>query len=513
MAMMDDVDFLISHIRNSFITSDDTGMCELIIETDEAERTNARAQSFSTYANWNKCDSPPSPVDSGLDTSDELSHSYDILPDMDYGAHRRRSNTAQRLERLKKEKRNQCKVKTISWKDSQTNYSADDKGHLFEKKEVPPQESSRKGSFLSQQLDTHGTKGDNPFTEYAKFDGRASAGIATKKIDIFLTMAPADSRAYPMPVVVVATAKVEELIGLICWQYTHEAREPRMIEDTGVYWLHIAEDDGEVDMDFPSLDKREPVSKFGFSKLALVERAPAHPTPKKSLVVTINVPSRGFNKFQVDSMNVPMKDILNKVLKRRKIKVKPGLNYYLEKQSEPGSVIDLESTLAATDTMEFCLVRENSQRGDLEELYPVDSSDVAESLTSHQYKSYIVNMVHKLRTNTEVQLGVSGEKVEIDPVTNKGTGRLFKQKAVTYDADTIADCDIVENRSNGKCVFRMMYQTNHDYKHHDFEVEEEVATEIVQKINNILELRLSQTRKDFVAIRDKKRKRDSLKYS
>ena len=33
------------------------------------------------------------------------------------------------------------------------------------------------------------------------------------------------------------------------------------------------------------------------------------------------------------------------------------------------------------------------------------SSAMAESLTSHQYKSYIVDMVHKIRTNTEVQLG------------------------------------------------------------------------------------------------------------
>ena len=35
MAMMDDPAFLISHIRNSFITSDETGMCELVIETDD----------------------------------------------------------------------------------------------------------------------------------------------------------------------------------------------------------------------------------------------------------------------------------------------------------------------------------------------------------------------------------------------------------------------------------------------------------------------------------------------
>ncbi len=35
MAMMDDAAFLVSHIRNSFITSDDTGMCEMIIDVDE----------------------------------------------------------------------------------------------------------------------------------------------------------------------------------------------------------------------------------------------------------------------------------------------------------------------------------------------------------------------------------------------------------------------------------------------------------------------------------------------
>jgi hypothetical protein len=37
MAMMDDANFLLAHIRNSFITSDDTGMCEIIIENDETD--------------------------------------------------------------------------------------------------------------------------------------------------------------------------------------------------------------------------------------------------------------------------------------------------------------------------------------------------------------------------------------------------------------------------------------------------------------------------------------------
>ena len=37
--------------------------------------------------------------------------------------HRLRSNTAQRLERLKKEKKSQRKVKNISWRDCPTDYS------------------------------------------------------------------------------------------------------------------------------------------------------------------------------------------------------------------------------------------------------------------------------------------------------------------------------------------------------------------------------------------------------
>ena len=35
MAMMDNAAFLINHIRNSFITSDDTGMCEVILEAEQ----------------------------------------------------------------------------------------------------------------------------------------------------------------------------------------------------------------------------------------------------------------------------------------------------------------------------------------------------------------------------------------------------------------------------------------------------------------------------------------------
>lgn len=44
--------------------------------------------------------------------------------------------------------------------------------------------------------------------------------------------------------------------------------------------------------------------------------------------------------------------------------------------------------------------------------------------------------------------GVSGEKVEVDPVGSKGA-KFFKQRAMTYDADSIASCEILEEKSIG----------------------------------------------------------------
>ncbi|XP_053403288.1 target of rapamycin complex 2 subunit MAPKAP1-like [Mercenaria mercenaria] len=157
--LFDNKEFLISHIRNSFITSDDTGMCEMIIDVDDHEQHRNGLAS-----------------DSGMESSDnELSHSYDILPDMDFDhPHRRRSNTAQRLERMKKEKRNQSKVKNIPWKDANLQYNAEEKGHLFEKKDLSPLKWSDTSliSRLSEQLDSSASMGENPFLEYAKFDGK-----------------------------------------------------------------------------------------------------------------------------------------------------------------------------------------------------------------------------------------------------------------------------------------------------------------------------------------------------
>uniref|UniRef100_A0A8C5H1N4 Target of rapamycin complex 2 subunit MAPKAP1 n=1 Tax=Gouania willdenowi TaxID=441366 RepID=A0A8C5H1N4_GOUWI len=465
MAFLDNPAIILAHIRQSHVTSDDTGMCEMVLidqDVDLEKCQLTRVPGFSCSSTIP--DSLNEGGNNGLDNHPcELSQSMDITSSWDFGI-RRRSNTAQRLERLRKERQNQIKCKNIQWKERSSSQSAEDLGSMFEKRDFKdrPRTSGTK-STLSLRLEQCPQQLNNPFNEYSKFDGKGHIGTtATKKIDVYLSMQMAQEKIHPMTVVTIANARVYDLIGLICWQYTSEGREPKLNENVNAYCLHIAEDDGEVDTDFPPLDCNEPIHKFGFSTLALVEKYSSPGlTSRQSLFVRINA-AHGFSLIPVDSLKVTMKDILQKALKKRKGSQKgAGPMYRLEKQTEPNVAIDLDSTLESQNTLEFCLVRENT---------------------------------------------VSGEKVEIDPVTNQKASTKFwiRQKPISIDSDHLCACDLVEERSPSHAIFKVTYLSNHDYKALYFESDAATVNEIVLKVNYILESRASSSRADYFAQKQRK---------
>lgn len=133
-------------------------------------------------------------------------------------------------------------------------------------------ERKRRKSALSAQIEKYPSMPNNPFNEYAKFDGRIYESSKTRRYTIFLTMLSNDEKkSKPIEVVSLFIARVQDLIGLICWLYTNEGLEPRLKPCVNNYCLKIAEENGEVDPDFPSLNPKEPLEKFGFLVLALVE--------------------------------------------------------------------------------------------------------------------------------------------------------------------------------------------------------------------------------------------------
>ncbi|XP_037079860.1 target of rapamycin complex 2 subunit MAPKAP1-like isoform X2 [Pollicipes pollicipes] len=488
MAFFDDAEWLQSHIVNSFITSDDTGVCELVMTVESAESLAAGdAAERDTYFE---------------------PHSPEIVMDMDIGGHRRRSNTSQRLDKLKKERKNAARVKNVIWQPNPDPLPDADRNFLFEKKPIV-RHAGPKPSLLTEHLNMLDLS-DNPYTEYSKFDGRAHAGVPTRRINIFLTMAPAEELAFPMSVTVVASARVSDVIGLICWQYTNEDREPPLRGSPEMYSLHIAEDDGEVDWDFPPLDDRETVAKFGFNVLALVE------TEQTEVTVSLDGPDgKDQVTLSLKKRNATVAEMLNAVLAQRPdVARETGVELALERAdvSTAASPLSADTRLSQLACQHFNLVKTAPGRKhkDAAVVEEPNFSGQMSAMEATVYQSFKVNMLSNLVIKAPIQLGISGDRVEIDPVQVRSTLNvskfLSKPRAVTYQIDSIMECRLWEVKYGGRAIVRLTYLLPSDggYRHHDLEADLGTAKDIVRKLEYILEFRSGMSRKTYLQQKEKR---------
>lgn len=221
----------------------------------------------------------------------DLPESYEIqLNYFDNNTYRQRSNTAQHIEKMTIARKKAAKTKNIKWETSQQQLTEEEKAELFSKKIIDKPRVPEHASLLTDLLSKNDVGPRNPFIEFSVYDGTARIGIPTRKFKIFFTMVPESERNYPLPVCIISTAKISDLIGLSILKYRLEflqyilsgnavryffcfsAAHPEYhFKEISYYDLFITEDDGEMDKDFPPLDSREHVSKFSFNCLSLVE--------------------------------------------------------------------------------------------------------------------------------------------------------------------------------------------------------------------------------------------------
>uniref|UniRef100_T1I6Y7 Uncharacterized protein n=1 Tax=Rhodnius prolixus TaxID=13249 RepID=T1I6Y7_RHOPR len=456
MALYDNKHWLLSHIRNSFITSDDSGMCDVVMVCDNIAR-QIPVDKYDCY--------PGIEQDEDDDDIDALAQSFDLNSDLQFGLRRHRSNTAQRLEKLEEEKKKSANTMHIKWVDNPVPLTDEDRARLFPEKDITKiREQSKlvpRISLLTEMLAKCPNMPENPFKGYAKYDGNAHVGVPIKKYLIFITMLSGDSRKYPMEVAIVNWAKVLDLTGLVCWKCSIEHTEITMKDNVNHYGLFIAEDDGDVDWDFPCLNSSETVGKFGFTYLALVEREKSQHHQEESYPI----------HFQKTRTNVLTYDL------------KPQLQFEDDLQKLKGHMTALEAPL---------------------------------------YQSFNVHIVNKVRARTEVYLEISYDKLEMYPVmqphASSGrimSGRLWgsRQKAELHSMDDVVACDLTEHKSNSRSSFRLVYYQKREgrsneesgkFKTRDFEAKTSVATEIVKKVNNILDVRQSARRKEYAEHKERK---------
>lgn len=410
--------------------------------------------------------------------------------------YRQRTNTAQKLERMNIARRKAAMIKNVKVSDMDSSllsrpFETVDDSELFVRKKAEDYENTiAKTSMLSHQMELFPHLPQNKFTKYAVVDGTSQTGIPTKTIGIFVhDEIPDHFKNYPIQVCVISSANIEEFIGLILYKCTVEHPEFEF-ESVENYRLYITEDNGDPDKDFPPLDVNEQVQKFQFNHLALAKRI--QPQFERTFSVT----------SEADTS-----------------------------QSEP------HSKITPLETSKSLNIRETANQ------YMETHDSLVESIFYQAYRVYFITKKH---FKIEVQLGISGEKIEIDPIQQKNTKFWAKMKAIHYSMNSVAHCEILEEKQN-RVSFRIIYslsfneqisfpskfelgpstsqasslpmtsssseyhirpqlKSSASFRNNDFECDPKTGDEIVKKINNILKLRSSIARREYFNRREKSKR-------
>ena len=381
-----------------------------------------------------------------------------------------------------------------------------------------PSTKGRSSSFSVLMAKTKNVK--NPFVQYGQFDAQKSS--QTIKLRVTLTMAQNPEDTIDMNVV--SRATVDQAIGLILFQYCTEGRQPQLSGTVDDYCLrHLQSDDDDDDiLMFQPLTPRDLIKKyysyhFGFGALEL---ALYKEDKDEKIIVKINFEDKTHTTFHFRNMKVKMEEIFIRAVKKR-IQYRTGLpvynevsiqreektlmrdrsKYVIEKQNTPGENVNLESFLEDMKTLEFRLLRTYSKRTSQVEL-EADNVRGYSRFESLNYEVFSVQVESRvIKKKIDVQLGISGEKIEIDPLT-KSPLPPFKLRAETIPCiNLISSEKLVDYFSSDRLKLKIIYlNDNKDPKEYIFEAPFK-GDHIHRKITFIINQLQSKVRRDYFLYR------------
>ncbi|CAF0818471.1 unnamed protein product [Brachionus calyciflorus] len=212
---------------------------------------------------------------------------------------------------------------------------------------------------------------ESPFLSYSRFESMLQDPYETKSFVIFI---PTNEARSPIQINIFNTALVSDLIGLICYKYSIENRQPILKYDSVEnYELKIADESGLFD-DELMIESNQKLSKYGFKFLALVEKNKNESginrqySNTEKVVVKVNYTDDSPSEFfEFDSDNIQMKEVYKKIYQAKTEKIDlfcPRIDYKMEYVNKTGKEIDLENSFLSDfkKKYEFVFYRINSTR-------------------------------------------------------------------------------------------------------------------------------------------------------
>ncbi|KXS09607.1 SIN1-domain-containing protein [Gonapodya prolifera JEL478] len=342
-----------------------------------------------------------------------------------------------------------------------------------------PTASPARPSALSALI--HDSAGvDNPFRDYSKWSGLATPHPLHLHLHLLLKPPPP-----PLSVVLSRTATVEDCIGYTLFMYIEEKRRPEVPDrmmDVGCWELRIVEEDGELDEDFPALDRTRLIHKFSFNQFAL---APASEEKIAAIVASRQPPTPVARSLSTDPSSAPpagdtvflkihlystlevkqtttvpahrsttLGEVFDTVCKKRKY----DKRQYVFKMGDTKTDAPLDKRLEEVGAVEFCVLKRDSRgAGDIF-LRPPD--EVQNNTAQEErpmmadefggvFKQYLVYHRALLGRSGRL-LTLDGDHLHVTPV--EGGGVFGSGKVTSYPFTSVLSCRQVSPNS---AIFRL----------------------------------------------------------
>ena len=240
MAFWDNESRLVKHICHSFVISDDTGYSDRIFiddedsieETDQGYHINQRSMT-GVGIMWVK-------------------HTHSITKTQ-------LDQSIKDIENAAKSRSRQC-VNIIKLTDSK--HSPSFTSINFSKKVISHQKPFP--SLLTRQISQLATE-ELPYFQFSKFDAKTTKDRRTSSVTIIFD----ESKKF-LQVTANLNIRIFELIGLSLYLYHNNSIGKSITGSVDDFKLYIADENGDIDRDFPALDPSDFLKKFRFSHLGLV---------------------------------------------------------------------------------------------------------------------------------------------------------------------------------------------------------------------------------------------------
>ena len=147
-----------------------------------------------------------------------------------------------------------------------------------------PKQNSKISSALSTLLETT-VGGENPLSKYSFVAG------TTKETSVILNIIIPFSNS-KLTIQVLKTSLVSDVIGFILMKYIEKGIKPLLPatqQASNCFELKIADDDGEIDEDFPAVDKNRQIQVFQFKTFGLVALENQVATPDGPITIFLRV--------------------------------------------------------------------------------------------------------------------------------------------------------------------------------------------------------------------------------